>query len=119
MTIDNSMDVIDSRDIIERIEELEMILEDDFNDDTLASEYKSLLALAEQCEGIDDWEYGASLIRDSYFTEYCRELVIDCGDIPANLPWYINRNIDWVGIAREIAMDYTEVDFNGVTYFVR
>lgn len=123
MEINNMMDVIDSRDIIERIKELEELISgESTNGDLLewCDEYDSLNALQEQCvDYVPDWEYGVGLIRYSYFTEYCRELVIDCGDIPSDLPWYIADHIDWEGVARDLSVDYTEVDFNGVTYFVR
>lgn len=123
MIIDNNMDVIDSRDIIGRIEELEKLTAPEATNEAFQAwcdEYDSLNALQEQCvDYVSDWEYGVSLIRESYFTEYCRELVIDIGDIPSELPWYIEDHIDWKGVARELSADYMEVDFNGVTYFVR
>lgn len=122
MSIDNMMDVIDSRDIIERIKELEKLTAPEATNEAFQAwcdEYDSLNALQEQCKDVPDWEYGVSLIRDSYFTEYCRELITECGDIPSDLPWYIADHIDWEGIARELMVDYTEVDFNGVIYFVR
>jgi len=123
MEINNMMDVIDSRDIIERIEKLEeLIAGESTNEDFLerCTEYDDLKTLEEQCKDyVEDWEYGATLIRYSYFTEYCRELVVDCGEFPKDLPWYIADHIDWEGIARELRADYMKVDFNGVTYFVR
>lgn len=123
MVIDNNMDVIDSRDIIGRIEELEKLTAPEATNEAFQAwcdEYDSLNALQEQCvDYVPDWEYGVGLIRYSYFTEYCRELVVDCGELPSNLPWYIEEHIDWEGVARELSVDYTEVDFNGVTYFVR
>src|SRR5690606_9106081 len=40
----------------------------------------ALVALAKQGEDYSvDWEYGETLVRDSYFTEYARELTFDCG----------------------------------------
>lgn len=121
--IDNMMDVIDSRDIIERIVELEELISDELTSvDILkwCDECYELKILEEQCKDyVEDWEYGATLIRYSHFTEYCRELLVDCGEFPKDLPWYIADHIDWEGVARDLSMDYTEVDFNGVTYFVR
>lgn len=123
MEINNMMDVIDSRGIIERIEELEkLIAGESTNEDFLewCTEYDELTTLQEQCEDyICDWEYGVCLIRYSYFTEYCRESLVDCGEFPKDLPWYIADHINWEGVARELSVDYTEVDFNGVTYYVR
>lgn len=121
-------DVIDSRDVIARIEELEG--ERDATEDAGpgytwaelnpedADELKALKALAEEAEGYaPDWRYGATLIRESYFEDYCQEFVEDIGDLPKDLPDYIV--IDWEGTARNIRVDYTEVDFDGVPYLVR
>ncbi len=117
-------DVIDSRDIIARIEELKASIQD-INDDCFPdiekeAELGILESLAGETEGYaEDWLYGVTLISEGYFTEYCEELCRDIGDIPSELPWYINNHINWDGIAREIKMDYTEVDFDGQTYFIR
>lgn len=125
MTISNTDDVIDSRDVIERIEELEgerADIEDiqllvDWDEENKA-ELEALKAFADEAEGYsEDWRYGATLVRDSYFEDYARELLEDIGDIPRGLPHYIE--IDWEATARNIRMDYTEVDFDGVSYWVR
>jgi len=141
--INNTQEIIDSRDIIARIEELESELADlteeimeelelessgenycdipedyeDFWD--IKDELDILRILQDQGEMYSDWDYGATLIHEDYFVEYCEELCKDIGDIPSNLPWYINNHIDWEGVAEEIKMDYTELDFDGVTYFIR
>ena len=114
-TISNSDDIIDSRQVIERIEELQGLdaLEDDDKEELLALE-----ELQSEAEGYsDDWKYGVTLIRDSYFTEYAEELCKDIGDIPKDIPHYIE--IDWEKTAANIQQDYTSVEFDGVTYWVR
>lgn len=63
-----------------------------------------------------DW-YPITLIRDSYFTHYALELIEDCEGIPRNLPDYIA--IDWAATARNIRVDYTPCEINGVTYWYR
>lgn len=114
-TIDNKDDVIDSRDVIARIEELKN--QPDIGEEEL-DELNTLLALAGEGEiYAPDWEYGATLIRDSYFVDYARELLEDCGDIPKDIPHYIA--IDWDQTAHNIRVDYTPVDFGTVTYWVR
>lgn len=129
--ITNDIDVIDSRDIIERITELERNTEDEIitlidNEDWAAiddidndelSELAELKKLASQCEGAGDWEYGELLIRRSYWIAYVEELLRDIGDLPANIPWYIE--IDWETTARNIEMDYASVDFGDVEYLIR
>ena len=144
--ITNSADVIDSRDVIARIEYLESERADfespevsaaDLADPALAvddrpaqswedaspdeaAELAALKALADEAEGYaPDWRHGAPLIRHSYFTDYCRELVEDCDGLPKNLPSYIAGNINWDGVADDLKVDYTEVDFAGVAYYVR
>lgn len=134
-TVDNSEDVLDSRDIIARLEELQSDRDsyvlgapdgtetpnpDGWREDNPgdALELDSLEKLAADGESYsEDWEHGAALIRDSYFTEYAQEMLEDCGTIPANLPAYIH--IDWEATARDIRVDYTSVEFDGVTYWVR
>lgn len=116
-TIDNSQDVIDSRDVIARIEELEAI-EADERDSDEQDELTALLKLQYQAEPYsDDWKYGATLISESYFTDYTEELLKDCGYLPAELPSWIV--IDWEETAENVKVDYTSVEFDGVTYWIR
>lgn len=83
-----------------------------------ACEYKVLKALEDEASGMDDWEYGATLIREDYFEEYAQELAEDIGAIDRNAKWP-NDCIDWELAARELQVDYTPVDFGGVTFYVR
>ena len=113
--ISNTDDVIDSRNVIERIEELQG---EDSLDSEGQAELKALKGLQEEAEGYSpDWSDGSTLIRDDYFTEYAEELCKDIGDLPKELPWYIE--IDWEKTAFHIQQDYTEVDFDGVKYWIR
>lgn len=112
--ISNTQDIIDSRDVIERIKALEGT-----EDETEKAELKALEALQEEAEGYsDDWKYGATLIRDSYFTEYAQELAEDIGAIDRNAKWPL-QHIDWEAAADELKQDYTSVEFDGTTYWVR
>jgi hypothetical protein len=114
--VNNSCNVIDSRDVIERIEELESI--ECGIGSAEYDELKSLKALAEEAsEYSSDWKYGETLIRYDYFVDYCQELCEDIGDIPRNIPSYIE--IDWKATAKNLEVDYTTVDFDGVEYFIR
>lgn len=122
MTISNNDDVIDSRDVIERIEELEDELEgippSDLQDER--DELVILRTLAEQGEEYaPDWRYGETLIRDSYFTECCEDLCKEIGAIPENTPTFITNNIDWDGVAEDLKIDYTEIEYDDVTYLIR
>ncbi len=130
MAIDNFSDVLDSRDIIARIDQLQSLrvpgpvegldAEDEtMGQDDLFAELASLEALAAEGEDAsEDWEHGAQLVRDSYFKNHAMELADDCGMIPKDAVWPMTC-IDWDQAARELRMDYTPVDFDGVTYWVR
>ena len=91
-----------------------------------AAEHAALLKLADEAsQYAPDWEHGEILIRDSYFKEYAQELAEDCAPFPRNSPegkaleMWPYRCIDWDQAARELQMDYTSVDFDGVTYWIR
>lgn len=137
----NMDDIIDSRDVIARIDELEGELRDledaadDAADDSARAaeilaeihawrtgeegqELAALQALAaEASQYADDWQHGATLVSLDYWPTYAMEMVRDMGDLPKNLPDYIV--IDWEATAGNLEVDYTEVDFGGVTYLVR
>lgn len=83
-----------------------------------ADEYNSLKILVEDGEGLPDWNDGVTLIRDSYFEDYAREFAEEIGAIPDDAKWPCDC-IDWEQAASELQMDYTSVDFNGVTYWAR
>lgn len=156
-TPSNTDDVIGSRDIIARIDELQSerdALENDYEQAVTAPAYtdtdaditehetaaadvdaaetalsdwdnsdeaeelRALTALADEAtDYAPDWQYGATLIRDGYFAEYAEELCKDIGDLPQNIPDYIV--IDWEATAENLKQDYTEVDFDGETYWIR
>lgn len=121
--VDNTQDVLDSRDIIDRIVELQTAkdnaaeLGEEFDDDD-NTELDVLNALAaEASDYAADWEHGETLIRDSYFERYAQELADDIGALkPTQWPYTC---IDWANAALELQQDYTSVDFDGVTYWVR
>lgn len=89
----------------------------DLSDDDDAEELKSLRRLAEEGESCSEWRDGACLIREDYFTEYCEELCKDIGDVPRNIPAYLV--IDWEATADNLRMDYSEIEYDDVTYLVR
>jgi DNA repair ATPase RecN len=86
-------------------------------DEENKEELSSLEALNDQGSGYGDWEHGETLIHESYFTDYCQELVSDIGDMPREIPDYIV--IDWEATAENLKADYTELDFDGETYYMR
>lgn len=149
-TIDNSADIIDSRDVITRIEELESerdtlaewerALEDsdasddaerdELNEDLDAArnavaewdadngdELTTLRAFASGGEGsFSDWYFGVALVRDSYFETYARQFADDIGATGKELSWPFTC-IDWAQAADELRSDYSNIEFDGVTYW--
>lgn len=115
-TISTWDDVIDSRDVIARIEELES---EETLDDTDARELASLKAfrddVAPYCA---DWEYGEAIIREGYFKRYAIDFAYDIGAVKEDASWP-NNCIDWDAAARTLQMDYTSAEFDGVTYWFR
>lgn len=127
----NTDDVIDSRDIIARIEELESDLQAvheqetengktnlDFEEWLLAvradassahchennadvEELQELRQLAADGESSPDWEYGETLIREDYFTSYIEELIGDCYEMPKEMR---DNSGGWPW--RHLTMDY-------------
>jgi hypothetical protein len=140
--ISNSADILDSRDIIARIDDLESERESlveafdeaklsenpaaiEETEDALATwdiengdELKALQALQSDAEGCADWRHGETLIRDSYFETYARDLAEDIGAVPDSGAWP-GSYIDWEAAAEALQADYTSVDFDGVTYWIR
>lgn len=120
--ISNLDDIIDSRDVIARIEELESEIEDgeesgqDVEDEK--EELAELKALAEQGEGYGDWAHGETLIRESYFVEYAEQLADDIGAVNRESSWP-NNHIDWEAAAAELKIDYMSLDFGGTEYWMR
>lgn len=143
-TLSNYDDIIDGREILERIEELEseagacpmcdgsgrnisaacVICEGSGEvpnlDENEQTELKTLQAFAEEVDSVggDSCRDGATLIRDSYFEFYAQELAEDIGAIDHDATWP-NNCIDWEYAARELQYDYSTVDFDGVNYWVR
>lgn len=137
--VSNSEDILDSRDIIARFDELQtdiLIAFEEKNsedaeldwekidpfewlDGDEADEYNNLKSLIEEASAYaGDWKDGATLVRDTYFEDYAEELADDIGAIDSNASWPLNH-INWKAAANDLKMDYTEVDFDGVAYWVR
>ena len=115
--IDFIADIIDVREMIARYEELE-------SDRYLAIEFDEIIhAILKElkgCGGDEEWKgnwYPSHLIRDSYFLHYAREMLVDCGVIPRELPHYVA--IDWEATAENILMDYSQIDIHDATYYYR
>jgi hypothetical protein len=51
------------------------------------------------------------LIAEDYWVEYVQDMLEGCGDIPDNLPWYVE--IDWEATAKNVAGDYSTITIDG------
>jgi hypothetical protein len=125
--IDNYEDVLNVYDIIARAEELDA----EYNDETVfelddedVEQRRQLGRLLDELRGNGgghQWHgvwYPSTLVRDSYFTEYAQELAEEIGAISSDGAWPYSY-IDWESAARELQMDYTSVEYDGVTYWYR
>ena len=119
--ITNTDDIIDIRDVIARFEELENV---ENISDAEQEEKEKLEKLLKTCAGNGgdeqwrgDW-YPVTLIHESYFENYAQEMAEDIGAIDPKATWPLNH-IDWEAAAEELQNDYTQIDFDGETYFTR
>lgn len=102
-------DNVDTNEIIERLDDAKA----DFDED----EQTELKELKELSDEVPEWEFGATLICVDDWVDYVKEMLEDCGDIPKNLPSYIE--IDWEKTADNIEADYSTIDYQGDTYYYR
>jgi hypothetical protein len=150
--VDNSQDIIDTREIYDALQEIEArgcfcescdgrgVLaapdEDEGEegevepcedcegtglDREASAQRESLKTLLDEVESVsgEHPKHGVGLIRDSYFETYARELADDLyGTEIRNASWPFDY-IDWTAAAEALQMDYSQVDYDGVTYWVR
>jgi hypothetical protein len=129
-------EVTDSREILERLEELKSLfwgveweerdglsvwIDEDGNEEDLeleADEFDELADFVEECQQYSsDFDYGEAVISDHYFPQYAEKLANDAYNID-NYSWPFNC-IDWDEAAEELKQDYTSVEYQGETYWVR
>lgn len=123
-------DIIDVRDVIARVEELREIRDNaievagEEGHEMSAEEAEELAKLEELLSdmcgygGDEQWEgdwYPVTLIKESYFEQAMDDMVADCYDIPKNLPSFMTITLDYDALKQ----DYSEVDFEGDTYYYR
>ena len=94
-------------------------------DEDNAEELKELDELIEELRGAGggdhQWEgdwFPSELIAEDDFEEYAEELADSIGAIVSNAGWP-NNCIDWKQAARELAQDYSEVEYQGRYYYWR
>lgn len=127
-------DFVDVRDVIARVEHLELLRQpgpvdlglpdNDEAQDDLFVELASLEQLLADLAGRggdhrwrDRW-YPVTLIRDSYFEEYAMEFASDIGAISNDAKWPCTH-IDWKAAADDLKQDYFRTVFGRSTYWAR
>lgn len=140
--ITNTDDVIDVREVTERVEYLEAQPtkdddgacyscglyvkegDEDHEPDCSVLELQRLNALLDELRGNGgdhDWRgnwYPLILIHDAHFEDFARDEAESIGLIDRNASWPYTC-IDWTVAAEQLQMDYTSVDFDGETYWYR
>lgn len=137
------MDILDTRDLAEKREELKQQILEDFLEnfpqyEEMTESYEDIRFEEEELENwFDDWykekeeieeidqierecsefKHGEALINQTDFTFYCEELCEDIGYISKDLPHWIE--IDWYATADNMKADYSECEYCGETYLYR
>jgi len=116
--LDDKKDKDQIEDLESKVEDLEAEIRDFQNQiSEINEELKPLQELNSEGENYaSDWEHGATLINEAYFTEYAEETAKDCGAIGESADWIV---IDWEATAENMKMDYTQIEFECTTFFVR
>ena len=137
------MNILDTRDLIERRDELKQEVLDSFLEtfeqyadtdsyedinfdeeeelESWKSSWEDEIEEIEEIDSledeIDEFKYGESMIDTNDWEDYVRELLEDAGYVPRDFPsWII---IDWEATASNVCQDYSIVTYQGVDYFVR
>ena len=137
------MSYIDTRDLIETRDELKQEILDSFLEnfphyEEMTESFEDILFEEEEIESWkQDWQeeinqitcidevedeigsefdFGETLIPEDEFEDYCKDLVEYDLD---NVPEFIKNNINWSGIASDLSVDYSEIEYQGETYLYR
>lgn len=141
--VSNLCDIINTRQVLERIEELESDHCDDDGEQIMSDlwdaddreEWSTLHRLIEELrnDANEAVENGVILIRETYFADYIREFYSDC---PRGLYRYNDKtggheliswdqlmsedpfkHIDWAAVAEDERSGYSIFGYDGITYY--
>jgi hypothetical protein len=124
------MSYIDTRDLAAELTELEdraeyaaMHTEDPESfpnpeplDEDEANRLAELRELADEIG--EEFPHGETMIPVDEFEAYAEEMAEDNGYLQEFPKWPLNH-IDWTAAAEELAQDYSEVEWEGTSYYVR
>ena len=138
------MNTIDTRNLIETREALKQEILDSFLEnfphyEEMTESFEDILFEEEEIESWkQDWQeeinqitcideiedeigsefdFGVTLIPEDDFTDYVEDFLKDCGYISYDFPSWIE--IDWEATAENVKQDYSELEYEGETYFYR
>ena len=138
------MNILDTRDLSKRREELKEEILDSFLEnfpqykemtesfedirfeeeeiESWKEDFEDELKEIEEIDTIEDelssnFEYGVTLVDVDDFEEYVEELLEDLDYIPKDFPSWIK--IDWKATVDNVSQDYTEVTYQGNSYLGR
>lgn len=115
-------EIIDSRDVIARIENLreqkDLALDGDGWPENSEEEFRQLIQLEDEVGGSPEWPYGDILISEDQFKYYARQLAEDIGALENCDKWPATC-IDWDRAAEELKQDYRPIEFADVQYWIR
>ena len=138
------MSYIDTRDLIETRDELKQEILDSFLEnfphyEEMTESFEDILFEEEEIESWkQDWQeeinqitcidevedeigsefdFGVTLIAEDDFTDYVEDYLKGCGYISDDFPSWIE--IDWEATAENVKQDYSELEYEGETYFYR
>lgn len=111
--------IINSRDVIARIEELESEATDTrLDEDT--EELTNLLEFARQGANYSrEWLRGVELINGDHFEDFAEEHANSIGAIRSDEHSWPYGCIDWKRAAEELRTDYSAIDFDGEEFWLR
>ena len=112
---------IDGRDIQARIDELEAL---DAPTEEESAELADLVAfLHEAMQYNSDADEGETIIAESHFVDYIKEIIDDCYADPKDLTsdeWpYRHITINYEAAAEEAKADYAELTFRGRNFYIQ
>lgn len=140
------MDILDCRALAKRIEDIESDrdiwvderaretgadLDDTTIHDAIAADWaeqsggddEELLTLIDFVDEVDKYSSEAFkdslVVRDSYFERYAMDYADDTGALGDRANVWPATFIDWPAAAKELQEDFTEVELDGVIFWVR
>lgn len=89
---------------------------EEVNEDEI-KEYENINGFCDKLSNSPDYTYGEGVIHEDYFTDYCKDMLKECGYIPKDFPSWIE--LDFEATAENMKADYISADYDGSTYYIR